>query len=108
MICVSWLTRDDAPGKVIGEQLWALRDEERASACLQLVVKHIENVFFNPHWLNALDEKQRERLNRLAADGLDRMGSVPSMPIRLDLDFLLPLSVKSIRVQQHNTSPLSI
>lgn len=108
MICVSWRTRDDAPGKVIAEQLWAVRDEERASACLQLVVKHVENVFFNPDWFNALDEKQTERLNRLAADGLDPMGSVPSMPIRLDVDFQLPLSVKSIRVQQHGTSPLSL
>lgn len=98
-ICVSWLNRADAPGKVIAEQLWALPDEERASACLQLVMKHVENVFFNPDWFKALDGKQTERLSRLAADGLDLMGSVPSMPVRLDVDFQLPHSVKSIRVQ---------
>jgi hypothetical protein len=105
MICVSWLNRTDAPGKVIAEQLWALPDEERASACLQLVIKHVENIFFNPDWFKSLNEKQTERLNCLAADGLDSMGSVPSMPVRLDVDFQLPLSVKSIRVQQHGTSP---
>ena len=94
-ICVSWLSRDDAPGKVIAEQLWALQDGERSSACLQLVVKHVENVFFDPVWFKALDERQKEHLNSLAADGIDSMGSVPSIPIRLDVDFQLPPPVKS-------------
>jgi hypothetical protein len=99
MICISWINRDNAVGKVIAEQILALPDEERASACLQLVMKHVENIFFNPDWFKALSEKQRTHLDRLAADGLDPMGSVPSMPIRLDVDFQLPRSVKSIRVE---------
>lgn len=107
MICVSWVGRDAAPGKVIAEQLWALADEERASACLQLVMKHVENIFFNPDWFEALDGEHTEHLNRLAADGLDLMGSVPKIPIRLDLDFQLPLSEKSFRVGQHSISPYS-
>lgn len=94
-ICVSWIDRDDAPGKVIAEQISALRDGQRASACLQLVMKHIENVFFNPDWFQALDERQTEHLNHLAADGIDSMSSVPAVPVRLDIDFQLPPSVKS-------------
>ncbi|WP_246237471.1 hypothetical protein [Halovulum dunhuangense] len=105
MICVSWISRDGAPGKVIAEQLWALAEEERASACLQLVVKHVENVFFNPDWFEALDGEHTEHLNRLAGDGLDQMGSVPRMPIRLDLDFQMPLCENSFRVGQHSTPP---
>jgi len=97
MICVSWRNIDGAPGKVIAEQLIELPDEQRASACLQFVTKHIENVFFNPDWFEALDEKQKERLDRLAADGIDPMGSIPSKPVRFDVDFQLPRSVKSFQ-----------
>lgn len=85
MICVSWRNTDEAPGHVIAEQLMALPDDQRASACLQFVMKHVENVFFSPDWFHSLNDKQRERLNQLAADGLDPMGSVPSMPVQLDL-----------------------
>lgn len=95
MICVSWRNIDGAPGKVIADQLEELPDESRASACLQFVMKHVENVFFNPDWFGALDEKQKERLDQLAADGIDPMGSVPSMPVRLDVDFRLPRSMRS-------------
>ena len=95
MICVSWRNIDGAPGKVIADQLVELPDESRASACLQFVMKHIENFFFNLDWLGSLDEKQKEHLDQLAADGIDPMGSVPSMPVRLDVDFRLPRSVIS-------------
>lgn len=95
MICISWRNIDGAPGKVIADQLEELADETRASACLQFVMKHVENVFFNPDWFGALDEKQKERLDQLAADGIDPMGSVPSMPVRLDVDLRLPRSIRS-------------
>ncbi|TKW66518.1 MAG: SEC-C domain-containing protein [Paracoccus denitrificans] len=98
MICISWRNIDGAPGKVIAEQLIELPEEARASACLQFVMKHVENVFFNPDWFDALDKSQKAHLDQLAADGLDLMGSVPAMPIRLDADFQLPPSVKAIRV----------
>lgn len=98
MICVSWRNIDDAPGRVIAEQLMELPDEQRASACLQFVTKHVENVFFNPDWFGALDEKQKERLDMLAADGLDPMGRAPSVPVRLDVDFQLPASTRSFHV----------
>ena len=98
MVCVSWRDNDSAPGHVIAKQLMALPDDQRASACLQLVVKHVENVFFNPDWFQALSDKQRKQLNRLAADGIDAMGSVASMPINLDVDFQLPASVRSFQV----------
>ncbi len=98
MICVSWRDIDDAPGNVIAKQLVAQLNDQRASACLQFVMKHVENVFFNPDWFQALNEMQLERLSQLAADGLDPMGSVPSMPVQLDVDFRLPRSVRSFQV----------
>ncbi|TVS06942.1 MAG: hypothetical protein EA407_00355, partial [Rhodobacteraceae bacterium] len=88
----------DAPGHVIANQLLALPDDQRASACLQLVMKHVENVFFNPDWFQALGDKQKVRLNQLASDGLDVMGSVPSMPVLLDIEFQLPASARSFEV----------
>lgn len=98
MVCVSWRDIDDAPGHVIAKQLMALPNDQRASACLQFVVKHIENVFFNPDWFQALSDKQRKWLDQLAADGIDVMGSVASMPLKLDMDFQLPTSVISIQI----------
>ncbi|WP_245595068.1 hypothetical protein [Leisingera daeponensis] len=98
MICVSWRNITDAPGYVIAEQLLALPDDQRASACLQFVMKHVENVFFDPDWFQGLDGKQKERLNQLASDGLDVMGSVPSMPVHFDVDFPLPASAGSFQV----------
>lgn len=98
MICVSWRNIDEAPGYVIAEQLLSLPDDQRASACLQLVMKHVENVFFNPDWFHALSDKPKDRLNQLAADGVDAMGSVPSMPFDLDINFQLPTSARSFHV----------
>ena len=98
MICVSWRSITDAPGRVIADQLLALPDDQRASACLQFVMKHVENVFFDPDWFQALDDKQKERLDQLASDGIDAMGSLPSMPVLSDVDFQLPASAKSIQV----------
>jgi hypothetical protein len=76
----------------------ALRDDQLASACLQFVMKHVENVFFNPDWFQALNDEQREQLDQLAASGTDLMGIVPSMPVSLDIDFQLPTSVRSFQL----------
>jgi len=99
MICISWQNTESAPAKVIAEQIRTLPVDQQASACLQFAMKHVENVFFNPDWYQNLDGIQREQLNRLAADGLDFMGSIPSAPIRLDLDFQLPTAKRSFQVQ---------
>lgn len=104
MICVSWLDSDDAPGSVIAEQLMSLPSAQQASAILQFVTKHIENVFFNPDWFQALNHKQRKQLDQLAIDGLDVMGSPPSMPINFDVDFQLPKAVKSFHVNPLNVT----
>lgn len=98
MICVSWRNIEGAPGKVIATQLDELPDEQQAAACLQFVIKHVENVFFNPDWFEALGKKQKECLNQLVSDGLDSMGSVPSRAVRLDVDFHLPRSLRSFQV----------
>jgi hypothetical protein len=96
MICISWRDYEAAPGKIIGEQIKALPDDQKASACLQLVMKHVENIYFNPDWFQALDDKQREMLNQLANDGID--GTPPSESVRLDFDFGLSNSVTSFQV----------
>lgn len=98
MICISWRDIDGAPGKVIADQIKALPVDRQASACLQIVKKHVENVFFNPEWFRGLDDKQRGQLDILAASGMDFMGSVPSAPICLDVDFELPTVSRSFQV----------
>lgn len=100
MICVSWRNTRDAPGNRIAEQLMGLMDDKLASACLQFVMKHVENVFFNPDWFQSLNSKQRRQLDQFAADGTDLMGSVPSIPINLDIDYQLPKSARSFYVQR--------
>lgn len=98
MICISWRDIDGAPGKVIAEQINALPQDQQASACLQMVTKHVENVFFNPDWLQCLDDNSRLQLDKLATDGMDSMGSAPSAPVRLDVDFQLPTASKSFQI----------
>lgn len=98
MICVSWRNIADARGRVIADQLMALPDDQLASGCLQFVMKHVENVFFNPDWFQALKNEQKELLSQLAADGLDPMGSPPSMPVNLEVYFPLPASTRSFHV----------
>lgn len=98
MICVSWRKTTHAPGSIIAKQLMKLPEELVASASLQFVMKHIENLFFNPAWFGALPAEQENHLKKLAADGLDFMGSVPSVPLRLDIDFALPRVSRTFRV----------
>tara|TARA_R110002126_G_scaffold184665_1_gene333081 strand:+ start:78 stop:266 length:189 start_codon:yes stop_codon:yes gene_type:complete len=61
-------------------------------------MKHVENVFFDPDWFQSLNDKTREQLNQLAADGTDTMGSPPSLPVQLDLDIQLPALARSFHV----------
>lgn len=96
MICISWSDSMDAPGKIIAEQIRALPSEQQASVCLQIVTKHIENIFFKPSWFEALSDEQREQLDLLAFDGMDARGLVPSIPLRFDIGFGLPLAAKVI------------
>ena len=93
-ICVSWVDKPGAPGKVIADQIRSLPTDVQANACMQLGVKHIENAFFSPNWFEALTNPQRAQLDRLAANGMDAMGSPPASPIRLDLIFELPSTLQ--------------
>lgn len=97
MVCISWRDIDGAPGKVIAEQIKALPADQQASALFQIVTKHVENIFFNPNWYQGLGDKQKEHLNRLVTDGVDIMGSVPSSPVRLEIDFQLPIASRSFQ-----------
>ncbi|WP_299146684.1 hypothetical protein [uncultured Tateyamaria sp.] len=90
MICFSWLNSDNAPGLRIAEQLLAQSNDQLASVFLQFAVKHVEDVFFEQDWFYGLDAEARVRLDQLAADGIDPMGSVPSVPVESGLDLQLP------------------
>lgn len=98
MICISWRDLDGAPGKVIADQIEAMPSVLQASACLQIVAKHVENVFYNPTWFKSLDSKRRKQLDTLTMSGLDFLGSIPSTPINLKEDFNLPASKIVFRV----------
>ena len=100
-MCISWVAKNGAPGKVIADQLMSLPVETQVEAFLQLAVKHVENVFFSPQWFADLTANQRWQLNLLAASGLDAMGSVPNAAIRTGLDFELPHVVQHRRVCGH-------
>ncbi|MEO9340457.1 SEC-C domain-containing protein [Mesorhizobium sp. SB112] len=86
-ICISWLNKPDAPGKVIADQICMLPKTQQSSACLQLSVKHVENIFYSPVWFDSLNETELEQLYMLASSGVDTMGSVPDARINLDLKF---------------------
>ena len=97
-LCISWRKMPGAPGKVIADQIAALPADKQATAFLQIVVKHVENIFFNPDWHRDLAEAERDQLRTLGHDGVDMMGSVPSSPILLDLVFELPAATDLFRV----------
>lgn len=94
-ICISWRVAVNAPGALIADQIAALPTDQQAAACLQFVTKHVENIFFDPDWFEGLDQKQREILDRLAMDGVDAMGSPPSLPISFNETFQLPSVTRS-------------
>jgi hypothetical protein len=97
-ICISWLPIVNAPGRTIAKQIDALPRHEQATACLQMVMKHVENTFFNPDWFNALCGDERKQMDRLAISGVDPFGAPPSAPILMNLAFELPSVVRSLYV----------
>lgn len=94
-ICVSWRDTLDAPGKVIADQIDVLSGDQKAKFCLQLVVKHIENIFFDPAWFEGLNQGQRDLLDSLAFDGVDGLGAPPIVALDPDIKFVLPQSICS-------------
>lgn len=94
-ICVSWRETPDAPGKVIADQIDALSDDKKANLCLQFVVKHIENIFFNPTWFEGLNQRHSAFLDSLAFDGIDILGAPPAVALKPDLALVLPKTICS-------------
>lgn len=86
-VCISWLNKPDAPGKVIADQICMLPKKQHASACLQISAKHVENIFYSPAWFDARTEIELKQLYALTFSGMDSMGSAPTAQIKLDLDF---------------------
>ncbi|MEP5633929.1 MAG: SEC-C domain-containing protein [Tateyamaria sp.] len=103
-ICISWIDIVDAPGRTIADQISGLPQKKQGSACLQFVVKHVENVFFDPNWFEAQSTAQRKHLDSLAASGIDEMGSPPIAPINLNLDFNLPEGASSVFIGSPSSS----
>lgn len=94
-ICVSWQDTPGAPGKEIADQIDELSGDQKAKFCLQFVVKHIENIFFDPTWFKGLNQGQRDLLNDLAFDGVDGLGAPPTVPINPVIEFVLPQAICS-------------
>lgn len=92
VICISWKKKNSSPGEAIANQIMAIPNDMKASIILQFVIKHVENIFFNPRWFTSLSSPCRLQLDKLAKDGVDYRGSVPEVPIRHDLNFKLPKS----------------
>lgn len=95
IICISWRASPNAPGEVIAKQVESLPNNQRVDACFQFVAKHVENIFYNPDWFEALSERQRKHIDCLAEDGVDILGSLPSVSIDLNLAFKLPSVLRS-------------
>lgn len=93
-ICFSWLKTESMPGKVIAEQIEKLPSHEQASACLQIIAKHVENIFYDPDWFYSLGKEQKQQIDKLAFDGMDVMGSPPSVKIITSMNFDLPHTIK--------------
>lgn len=93
-ICLSWRNVSGAPGCKIAEQICKLSPDQQGSALLQLALKHIENVFFNPSWFDGLAKTSKSQLRSLVESGMDFLGSPPDASINLQLEFGLPLVEK--------------
>ncbi len=98
LICFSWQNNPNAPGEIIAKQVQELPVDQQASACLQLTMKHIENVFFNPDWMRSLSAPERDKLDKLINSGVDLMGSVPSEPLQMEITYNLPEATRSFMV----------
>ena len=94
-ICVSWRDTSDAPGKDIAAQIDELSEDQKAKFCLQFVVKHIENIFFDPAWFKGLNQGQRDLIDSLAFDGVDGLGAPPNVALKPDIEFDLPQAMCS-------------
>jgi SEC-C motif len=93
-ICISWVNIENAPGSIIAKQICELPGNKQAEIILQYAVKHIENVFYAPSWFEDLSFLQRRQLDKLAASGIDILGSVPDDDIHFGLGFLLPTTTQ--------------
>lgn len=96
-LCVSWINKAGAPGRIIADQIRGLPNEKLAEGFLQFATKHIENIFYSPEWFEELSFEQKSQLDLLAASGIDSLGSPPDASINSDsdLDFDLPCAVRS-------------
>ena len=89
-VCISWLDANDAPGKIIAEQIKNLSLDQQPETILLTVLESMENVFFNPDWIDALNSNQRELLNSLVASRLDMTSCIPFPLINSNAAFDLP------------------
>ena len=89
-VCISWLDANDAPGKIIAEQIKSLPLDQQPETILLTVLENMENVFFNPSWIDALNSNQRELLDTLVANRLDMTSYTPFPLINPNAAFDLP------------------
>ena len=94
-ICMSWLDTDDAPGKIIAEQIKNLSPDKQSEIILLMALMNMINVAFNPDWFEALNYDQRKLLDALAVYPMGITGIIPSPLVNSNVTFDLP-EVKDI------------
>lgn len=57
---------------------------------LQYILKHLENIYFNPSWVEGLNKNQKDKMDNLVMSGVDALGSTPDADIDPNFDFNLP------------------
>ena len=91
-ICMSWLDTNDAPGKIIAEQIKNLSPDKQSEIILLIAVMNLINVAFNPDWFESLNSEQRKLLDALAAATYPVKFSdiIPSPLVNSNVTFNLP------------------
>ena len=89
-ICMSWLDTDDAPGKVIAEQIKNLSSDKQPEIILLMILMNSINIIFNPDWFEALNSDQRKLLDESASCRLEKTDTIPSPPVNSNIKLDLP------------------
>jgi len=94
-VCISWLDKKDAPGKIIAEQIQNLPTEKKSEAILLLSVMNIENIFYDPVWYRSLKSNQQNLLDTLVSSSVESIVSIPLISIMKKAVFDLPNVVQT-------------
>ena len=89
-ICMSWLDINDAPGKVIAEQIKNFSSDQQSEIIMSLAMINTVSVVFNPDWFKSLNSDQRKILDALASYCFETTDIIPSPFANLNVNLDLP------------------